>query len=69
MTKHKKHRPLTQAELWKLLCRQPLSPVWQQRLDRLYDKIDRYFAEPIAKERAGKKKISRKTEKRSMEGL
>ena len=44
INKHKKHNhKLTETEFLALLYSLPLSPYWQRRLDRLFDKIERYF--------------------------
>jgi len=50
MYAYKEEQPqLTEDELWKLICRLPLSRRWQQRLDVLFDKIERVFPRPAEK--------------------
>lgn len=40
---------LTESELWALIRKLPLSKEWRQRLDKLFDRIDRHFMKTAEK--------------------
>jgi len=49
LTKSKITERLTDDELSELICKLPLSTAWQERLDRLFDKIERHFMKTTEK--------------------